>query len=126
MFVSFADASPGVRRAVITDGKTKWIAVAGLLLALASPLSLAADTATLIVAQLDSAAAFCADHFPANRAQYHAFVEGMLSGARHEEIASIRGSRAYEAARRWDRSQLDADKKNAAGLCSVLTALPAH
>jgi hypothetical protein len=104
----------------------KWLVAASLLLAFASPASAATDTATLLVAQLDSVAAFCSQRLPANKDQYKAFVDGILSGAAPKEIARIRDTQDYERAREWDTSQLNASRNNAAGTCSGLTALTEH
>ena len=104
----------------------KWLVAASLLLAFASPASAKTDTATLLVAQLDSVAAFCSQRFPANKDQYKAFVDSILSGAAPKEIARIRDTEEYERAREWDKSQLNANRNNAAGTCSGLTALTAH
>jgi len=100
----------------------KWLVAAGLFPAFASPASAATDTASLLVAQLDSVAAFCSQGFPANKDQYKAFVDSILSAAAPQEIARIRDTDGYERARDLDKSQLNASGNNAAQVCSGLTA----
>jgi len=103
----------------------KWLVGTGLLLCFASPASAATDTAALLVAELDSVAAFCSQHFPANRNRYEAFVDRVLSGAAPREIARTRDTQDYERAREWEASQLNASKKEATAICAGLTAATA-